>query len=270
MSKNLGKSGRRLQEGHDLVRRTDRQEDVLIWCRKYSGYARQRIGPKLINCCRPEQMGTKEFWQNAEKQTLEGRVLAQEARNWRIDVKKKRITRKEDQRLVNKIEMEGAMAQEGLWNLAKGKIVKESGELPNETGDAVREYKATHEQNFCSNWLRENERGKEERMATAETNEDERGVKRTREEEQEENETRTVKRRCEGSGSVETFEIFGQGGDLESCGDLSWEDPLEEFENWSGCEFDSRARVRMVLDVTDVLVSPSSVVTDFCDVSSCC
>ena len=45
---------------------------------------------------------------------------------------------------------------------------------------------------------------------------------------------------------------------------------MEEFENWSDCEPDLRARVRMVLDVTDVLVSPSSVVTELCDVSSCC
>ena len=45
---------------------------------------------------------------------------------------------------------------------------------------------------------------------------------------------------------------------------------MEEFENWSDCELDSRARVRMALGVTDVLVSPSSVVTELCDVSSCC
>ena len=35
--------------GHDLVRRTDRQGKVLIWCRKCSGYARQGMGLKLIN-----------------------------------------------------------------------------------------------------------------------------------------------------------------------------------------------------------------------------
>ena len=46
--------------GHDLVRRLDRQEEVLIWCRTCSGYARQRIGPKLVNCCKLEQVGTKE------------------------------------------------------------------------------------------------------------------------------------------------------------------------------------------------------------------
>ena len=31
------------------------------------------------------------------------------------------------------------MAQKGLWNLAKEKITKERGDLPNVEGDAVRE-----------------------------------------------------------------------------------------------------------------------------------
>ena len=29
--------------------------------KKCSGYARQRMGPKLMNCCGLEQVGTKEF-----------------------------------------------------------------------------------------------------------------------------------------------------------------------------------------------------------------
>ena len=33
--------------------------------------------------------------------------------------------------------------------------MKERGELPNEEGDAVREFKAMHEENFWSNWPRE-------------------------------------------------------------------------------------------------------------------
>ena len=48
--------------------------------------------------------------------------------------------------------------------------MKGRGELPNEEGDAVREYKALHEENFLSSWLRENERGKEERTAKVENN----------------------------------------------------------------------------------------------------
>ena len=52
-----------------------------------------------------------------------------------MEGQKKRITRKEHQRLVNKFEMEGFMAQDVLWNLAKENIQKETGELPKEEGD---------------------------------------------------------------------------------------------------------------------------------------
>ena len=72
------------------------------------------------------------------------------------------------------------MAQEGFWNLAKEKIMKERGELPNEDGDAVRECKAMHEENFWRNWLREDERGKEERTAKSEKNEEKRGKEKRR------------------------------------------------------------------------------------------
>ena len=69
---------------------------------------------------------------------------------------------------------------------------------------------------------------------------------------------------------MEAFEIFSKGRDLESCGDLSWVwDPLEKHEDLSDCEPDSCALVRVVPDVTHVPVSPSSAVTEFCDVSSC-
>ena len=47
--------------GHDMARRMDRQGGVLIWCRKSSGHARQRMGQKLLKCCRPEQVGTTEY-----------------------------------------------------------------------------------------------------------------------------------------------------------------------------------------------------------------
>ena len=79
----------------------------------------------------------------------------------------------------------------------------------------------------------------------------------------------TVKRRCVGLVSVDAFEIFSQRRDLESCGDLSWRDLVEKHEDLSDCESDSCAHVRVVLVVIDVLVSPSSVVTEFCDVSPC-
>ena len=43
-----------------MARRMDRQGELLIWCRKCSGYARQRMGPKLMNHCQPEKVGTKD------------------------------------------------------------------------------------------------------------------------------------------------------------------------------------------------------------------
>ena len=74
-------------------------------------------------------------------------------------------------------------------------------------------------------------------------------------------------RRC--LSSVEAFEIFSEGGDLESCGGPSWRDLLEKHEDLSDCEPDSCAHVRGVPDVTDGPVSPWSVVTVLCDVFSC-
>ena len=45
-----------------------------------------------------------------------------------------------------------------MWNLAKEKIMKERGELPDQEGDAVRKYRTMHEENFWSSWLREDEK----------------------------------------------------------------------------------------------------------------
>ena len=105
--------------------------------------------------------------------------------------------------------MEGLVTKRFV-ELGKEKIMKERGELPHEEGDAVRECRAMHEENFWSSWLREDERGKEERMAKAEKNEEERSEKRKREEEKEESKTGSVERRCEGFVSVEALKLFGQ------------------------------------------------------------
>ena len=96
-----------------------------------------------MKCCKSEQMGTKEFGTIMKRnQTLEeGRVPVKEAKNWRVEGEKNRITRKEYKKLLNNFEMEGLMSQKGLWNLAKERIMKERGKLPNEEGDAVREKK---------------------------------------------------------------------------------------------------------------------------------
>ena len=58
------------------------------------------MGPKLMNCCKPEQVGTTEYRKMLRRiQVLEGgRGPAKEARNWKIEGQRRRITRKEYQR----------------------------------------------------------------------------------------------------------------------------------------------------------------------------
>ena len=75
-----------------------------------------------------------------------------------------------------------------------------------------------------------------------------------------------VERRCECCFSVEASEIFSQGGDLESCVDFSWCGLLGEPDDLSDREPVSCELVRVVPDVSDVVVSPSSVVTEMCEV----
>ena len=72
---------------------------------------------------------------------------------------------------------------------------------------------------------------------------------------------------------MEAFEIFSQRRDSESCGDVSWERRVEVREDLSDRKPVSCELVRVVPDVSDVidvLVSPSSVVTELCDVSPSC
>ena len=52
------------------------------------------------------------------------------------------------------------MAQKGLWNITKKRMLEDRGALPKEDGDCVREYKAMHEDNFVGCWLREDTEGK--------------------------------------------------------------------------------------------------------------
>ena len=69
---------------------------------------------------------------------------------------------------------------------------------------------------------------------------------------------------------MEIFEVFSQGGDLESCGNLYWRDLLEKHEDMPDWEPDLCHHVREVPDATDVPVSPSSVANELCEVFSCC
>ena len=190
---------------------------------------------------------------------------AKEAKRWKSEGKKRRITKKEYKRLRNKFEVEGLMAQNGFWNLAREKRI--TGERCHSQGrSAIREYEAMHEKNFLSSWLRQDlirkERKVNERAGEEEENKRKRGGK---EKGGEKEENGTVKRRCVNFNLAEAFDIFCQGEDLESCGGVSWSDVLDNLDVLSDCESESRAVVSAVLVVSDVLVSLSSVVTECFD-----
>ena len=111
--------------GHDMMRRVDTQGEALIWCRKCSsGHARGRLGPKLMNCCKPETMGTTEYGKILERiQVLEeGRISAKE-KCWKTEMPHLKKTE------INCGHMK-------LW----------------------------HEENFLSSWLREDLEGREAEM----------------------------------------------------------------------------------------------------------
>ena len=68
-----------------------------------------------------------------------------------------------------------------------------------------------------------------------------------------------LKRRCGGSVSADTVNIFSHGEDRG----FSWSDLLKNRDDLSDCEPETRTDESAVPDVTVVLVSPSSVVTAF-------
>ena len=79
------------------------------------------MGPTLMNCLKREQVGTKEHGKMLKRIQVpeDGRVPAKKARDWKIEGQKKRITRKEEKRLLNEFEMGGFRAQKGVWNFAR-------------------------------------------------------------------------------------------------------------------------------------------------------
>ena len=171
-----------------MVRRMDRYGEVLIWCRKCSGYARQRMGPKLMKCCKPEQVGTKEH----------GNMLK------RIQKKAASLPRKQEiDRLKDRKEgSQGKNTEKGLWKVARENMLQDRGALPEEEGDFVRQCKATLEEKFLSIW-REDVEDKVERRRKVNRETREKVSRRgKREEEKGEDETVAVERRCVNPFSV--------------------------------------------------------------------
>ena len=118
------------------------------------------MGPKLMSRCKLEPMGIQEYGKMLERiQVLEdGRVPAKEARSWRIEGRKEKNHKKRVSEASEQFEMDGFMAQKGQWNLAEEQILRKRGALLKEEGDAIREYKAMHEENFLSSWSRQDGR----------------------------------------------------------------------------------------------------------------
>ena len=69
-----------------------------------------------MNCCKLEQAGTQEYGKVTKRiQVLEdGRVLAKEARNRKIEGQKRRIAENDYQRLLHEFEMEGLWRIKGI------------------------------------------------------------------------------------------------------------------------------------------------------------
>ena len=63
------------------------REKFLIWRRKCSAYARQRMRPKFTNFCKPEQVSTREYGKMLKRIRVlkDGKVPAMESRNWKIE-----------------------------------------------------------------------------------------------------------------------------------------------------------------------------------------
>ena len=109
-------------------------------------------------------MGTKEFGKMMKRIQIleEARVPSQRGKELENRKRKEKNCEKR-KRPINIFEMDCLMAQKGLWNLEKEKIMKGREELPKEEGDAVREYKAMHEEDFWSNWLRKDRKVEQEK-----------------------------------------------------------------------------------------------------------
>ena len=77
-------------------------------------------------------------------------------------LKGRRVTREECKRLREEFEVVGFMAQKGLRNIAKKRMLEDRGASPREDGDLLREYQAMHEEHGLISWLREDVGGEVE------------------------------------------------------------------------------------------------------------
>ena len=96
------------------------------------------MGPKLLKCCRPEQVGTKEHGKHLKIiQVLEdGRVLAKEGGN---STQKENHEKRASEAFEQVRDGRFHDTKKGWWNLARNKVLQDRGSLPQEEGDTIRE-----------------------------------------------------------------------------------------------------------------------------------
>ena len=88
--------------GHDLVRRMDRQGEVLIWCNKVFGIREAKNRTKTNELLQTGTDGHQRIWQNdAKSPNFRGRKSPSQRGKAIVESReeKKRITRKEYKRL---------------------------------------------------------------------------------------------------------------------------------------------------------------------------
>ena len=127
----------------------------------FGGYARQRMGPKSVNCCKPQQVCTKEYGKMLKRiQVLEeGRIHTLEARDWKIEGQKREELRAKGIRGFLCLKWKVSWRKKDCGISSEKRCCRTA----REEGGIARECKAVHEERFLSSWLREDVEGIEER-----------------------------------------------------------------------------------------------------------
>ena len=107
------------------------------------GICEAKSGTDTCELLQTRTNGHQRIWQNAEKNSDSRRRKSPSKGGKKTGELRERMKELQEtctRGFLNKFEMEGLLTQKGLWNLAKENILKERGQLPNEEGDAVREF----------------------------------------------------------------------------------------------------------------------------------
>ena len=126
------------------------------------------------------------------------------------DKKKEDHKEKEIRRLWNEYETEGFMALKGIRNVAREKMLGDRGALAKGDGNQSMEYKALHEENVLSCWLREDvQGGKDDMQGGCQKMEKMKGKKKEKEREEEKT---VIKIMCV---SPISWDVCGEVGPLD-------------------------------------------------------